>query len=106
MLLLIHFFTLGTGFSLGAAGQATLLEQIAFLITGTSPTNVQLISWHTGYQYVHATLNLGFDASAVFLFYFVVEWERDCGIPTNVHLISPARPLSTFTSLSFSGTPF
>jgi beta-glucanase (GH16 family) len=56
----------GTGLSLGAAGQSSLLEQIAFVITGASPTTVQLISWHTGYQYVHDTLNLGFDASAAY----------------------------------------
>lgn len=54
----------GTGFSVGAAGASSSLEQIIFQFTGENPKSVQLISWETDYEYVQATVNLGFDSSA------------------------------------------
>jgi len=59
----------GTALSLQAAGESTVLEQIAFTILGGNSTWVQLWTWHLGYGYKQADIKLGFDASAGYHYY-------------------------------------
>jgi len=90
----------GTGFTVGAAGSAALLEQIIFQFTGVNPNQVQLYTWHLDYQYLQATVNLTFDASAAYHNYsFVydpstVQFSIDGSVVFTATVVIPAGPLT------------
>jgi len=54
----------GTGLSLVAAGNGTILEQIGFVFPGSSPRTVNVSSWHNNGQSAEVLIQLPFDASA------------------------------------------
>jgi len=56
----------GAALTLSAAGEQTLLEQVAFTFLGSTPTQVGLFTWSSNYVWQQTTINLGFDASAAY----------------------------------------